>query len=243
MMSAQAKQRVNQYWASQLSIPPDLLASQEIVLMPHAEPPNSYCFIFQHGAFTCVRLPAHYNYLHEVITSANHAHLIRPEWWQNTFATLPHRAIGPAYLGYADAVTFQPTLRHSVRILTPADSAVLAVFAEAIGPLAWEHSGLGAEEQPIAGCWEDDFLVAAAGYTLWGGALAHIGVTTHPAVRGRGYGRSVVSAIGQHALAQGYILQYRTLLSNSSSLALAKAVGMQAYGTTLFIRFTLSSTS
>ena len=91
-------------------------------------------------------------------------------------------------------------------LLTPDDAAALAAFASAVGPLAWQHSGLGHAPQPIAGCWEQGRLVAAAGYTVWGGTLAHIGVTTQPVSRGSGYGRSVVSAIGRHALERGYVL-------------------------------------
>jgi GNAT superfamily N-acetyltransferase len=163
--------------------------------------------------------------------------LLTPAWWQRAIATTPHQAIGPAYLGYADAQQFRPVIRHPARLLTPADSAALAVFANAVEPVAWEHSGLDEGLQPIAACWEGDRIVAAAGYRVWGATLAHIGVTTHPAVRGSGYGKSVVSVISQHALERGCVLQYRTLQSNSSSLAIAGALGFQAYATTLYIAF------
>jgi RimJ/RimL family protein N-acetyltransferase len=144
--------------------------------------------------------------------------------------------IGPAYLGYADAQQFRPLIRHPTRLLTPSDSAALAAFATTVGTVAWEHSGLGEGSQPIAGFWQEERLVTAAGYTVWGATLAHIGVTTDPAVRGSGYGTSVVSAIGEHALENQYVLQYRTLHANRPSLAIAAALGFQAYATTLVIR-------
>jgi RimJ/RimL family protein N-acetyltransferase len=158
-----------------------------------------------------------------------------PAWWEVALRATPHRAVGPAYVGYADAEQFRPDIRRPARLLTPDDATALAAFASAVGPLAWEHSGLGHAPQPIAGCWEQGRLVAAAGYRVWGGTLAHIGVTAHPERRGGGYGRSVVSAIGRHALERGYMLQYRTLRANSPSLAIAAALGFEAYATTLFI--------
>jgi GNAT superfamily N-acetyltransferase len=212
MMSAEARQRIDQYWAEELAISPDLLHSQALTVAPLPASSASFCFVFQRRAFTCVRVPpSYYEDLHQAISPQDGVRLLTPAWWQHALGTTPHRAVGPAYLGYADAEQFRPDTRHPARLLRPDDAAALAAFASAVGPLAWEHSGLGHEPQPIAGCWEQGRLVAAAGYTIWGGALAHIGVTTHPALRGSGYGRSVVSAIGRHAFERGYVLQYRTL--------------------------------
>jgi RimJ/RimL family protein N-acetyltransferase len=236
MMSAEELQRVDRYWAAQLTISPDLLHSQALLVVPLPVSSDSFCFVFQHQRFMCVRVPQpYYGYLHQTISSHDRTSLLTPAWWQHALATTAHRAVGPAYLGYADAEQFRPDTRHPARLLTPDDAAALAAFASAVGSIAWEHSGLGHAPQPIAASWEDNRLVAAAGYRLWGAALAHIGVTTHPAFRGSGYGRSVVSAIGQHALEQGYVLQYRTLCANSPSMAIAAGLGFEAYAATLFI--------
>jgi RimJ/RimL family protein N-acetyltransferase len=236
MLSAEAIQRIDQYWAGQLAISPDQLHAQALVVVPLPESSASFCFVFQHQAFMFVRVPPPYDeYLHQAITPHDRPSLLTPAWWQRALGTTPHRAIGPAYVGYADAEQFRPVIRHPARLLTPEDSAALAAFAGAVGPLAWEHSGLGDEPQPIAGCWEKGRLVAAAGYAVWGATLAHIGVTTHPTCRGSGYGRSVVSAIGQHALERGYVLQYRTLCANTPSMAIAAALGFEVYATTLFV--------
>jgi len=236
VLSVEASRRIDQYWADQLGISPGLLHSQELIVAPLPESSDAYCSVFHHQAFTCIRVPPpSYEYLHPIISPKDRPSLLTPAWWERALATTPHRAVGPAYLGYAGAEQLRPDVRHPARLLTPDDVAALAAFARGVGPLAWEHSGLGHEQQPIAGCWEDGRLVAAAGYRVWGGTLAHIGVTTHPAYRGGGYGRSVVSAIGLHALERDYVLQYRTLCSNTPSLAIAAALGFEAYATTLFI--------
>jgi RimJ/RimL family protein N-acetyltransferase len=243
MMSAESLQQVDRYWAGQLTIPPDALHSPALLVIPHPELDSSYCFVFQHRAFTCVRVPpAHYDHLRQAIDSQDRASLFTSDWWQRTLATTRLEAIGPAYLGYADAQQFRPVIRHPARLMTTADSAALATFAGEVGSLAWEHSGLGEEPQPIMGCWQEDRLVAAAGYKVWGAMLAHIGVTTHPAFLGAGYGKTVVSAIGRHALEHGLVLQYRTLLANHASIAIAEALGFQAYATTLFVALSAAIT-
>lgn len=236
MALAESRQRIDTFWANRLTITPELLYSQMLLVLPHPDPNHSSCLAFQHLAFTCVQVPhRHYQQLHKTIALQAHARLLTPQWWQQIVGTPHVEAIGPAYLGYADAQQFQPLLRHPTRLLTPSDSAAFAAFAISVGAIAWEHSGLGDEPQPIAGCWQEQRLVAAAGYQVWGATLAHIGVTSAPDVRGTGYGTSVVSAIGQHALENGYVLQYRTLYANRPSRAIATALGFQSYATTLVI--------
>ncbi len=229
--------RVDHFWAGQLAITPDLLYSQKLLVVRHPDPADVSCCVFQHHTFICVHVPqTHYDGLHPTIGRQDRAHLLTPAWWQQALGTTHLAVIGPAYVGYADAQQFRPLIRHPTRLLMPSDSAALAAFATTVGTIAWEHSGLGEESQPIAGCWQQERLVAAAGYTVWGATLAHIGVTTDPAVRGSGYGTSVVSAIGNHALEKQYVLQYRTLHVNQPSMAIAAALGFQAYATTLVIR-------
>jgi GNAT superfamily N-acetyltransferase len=236
MTLAESIDRVHVYWARQLAITPAMLLSSQLSLVPHPEASTgSYIMVFQHRSFTCLRVPSsQYNAIAYAIRQPDAAPL-SPKWWQQLLNDSFAEAIGPAYLGYADSTDFRPTESSSIRLLTPEDDPALRAFAVAVGSVAWEHSGLGDEPQPIVGYWDTNRLVAAAGYTVWGEALAHIGVTTHPAFRGHGYGRAVVSGIGQHALAHGYVLQYRTLLANTPSLAIAAALGFQAYGTSLFI--------
>ena len=237
MISAESRRRVDHYWSGQLAIATELLDSQELLVLPNPDPADAACRVFQHRACTCVHVPhPHYDRLRQAIERQDRARLLTPEWWRQVFGETRLAAIGPAYLGYADARDFRPAFRHPARLLIPSDAAALAAFAGTVGAVAWEHSGLGKEAQPIVGCWQEGRLVAAAGYTLWGAALAHIGVATDPAVRGAGYGTAAVSAIGEHALASGYVLQYRTLRANRPSMAIAAALGFQSYATTLVLR-------
>jgi hypothetical protein len=46
----------------------------------------------------------------------------------------------------------------------------------------------------------------------------------------------VVSAIAQHALENGLILQFRTLEANTSSVAIALTLGFELYARTIAVR-------
>lgn len=235
-MLAESIDRVHSFWGRQLAITPAMLLSQQLLLVPHPEAASgASILVFQHRTFTCLRVPpSQYNTIAHASMQPDAA-LLEPEWWQHLLHDSFAEAIGPAYLGYADSTDFRPIAAASIRLLTPDDDPALRAFAVAVGSIAWEHSGLGDQPQPIVGYWETNLLVAAAGYTVWGESLAHIGVTTHPAFRGHGYGKAVVSGIGQHALTHGYVLQYRTLRANTPSLGIAATLGFQDYGMSLFI--------
>src|SRR5262245_45025955 len=107
MNSAESMQRVDQYWAGQLVIPPDALHSPALLVVPHSVPEESFCVVFQHRACTCVRVPpARYDDLRQTIAPQDPASLLTPDWWRRALAATSHTAIGPAYLGYADVQTF-----------------------------------------------------------------------------------------------------------------------------------------
>jgi GNAT superfamily N-acetyltransferase len=144
--------------------------------------------------------------------------------------------VGPAYQGYVEQAQFRSAARPGVRALAPADQKVLRQLAAACEGDAWEHSGIAFDEPNVFGCFADDQLVAAARHRPEWDEAAHIGVVTHPAYRGRGYGRAVVSAATARGLAAGFIVLYQTLLANTASVALATGLGYRRYATHLAVR-------
>ena len=98
----------------------------------------------------------------------------------------------------------------------------------------WPLSASG--DAPVAGTFAAGVLAAIAGYEVWGDAIAHISVVTHPAHRGRGLGAAAVSRIAAEALERGLLAQYRTLEANASSLAIADRLGFQPYARSLAVR-------
>ena len=89
---------------------------------------------------------------------------------------------------------------------------------------------------PAFGAFSADVLCAAASYTVWEPSIAHIIVATHPDHRRKGFASAAIGALAADAFARGLILQYRAVAWNTSSLALAHALGFSHYCSTLYVR-------
>jgi len=79
-------------------------------------------------------------------------------------------------------------------------------------------------------------IAAATSWEEQAHGLLHVGVITHPAYRRRGHGLAVGSAITAHGLDRGGVLQWQTLLSNTGSLAIGRALGYQQRFETVSVR-------
>jgi len=157
---------------------------------------------------------------------------------REVFGSAVDQVIGPAWLGYADAGDFRPAPTMGTRLLTDQDLPALRRLADACGPTAWAHGGIRPGSSPVFGCHAAGALAAAGMLEPWGARLLHVGIATHPAYRGRGYGKAVVSAMTAHGLAAGRVVQYRTLQANLASVGIARALGFQRFAQTLAVRLT-----
>lgn len=175
-----------------------------------------------------------------------------PAFWQAALGSAVERIIGPSYQGYVDAATFHPAppfpepAAQVTRPLAPADAPALARLAAACPAEEWAHSAIQPQHAPIfaveavEAVERDGMLVAAASAPDDGPGIASVGVVTHPAWRGRGYGRAVVSALTADRLAAGSIVHYQTLRSNVASVAIARALGYADLATAVAVRLTSS---
>jgi GNAT superfamily N-acetyltransferase len=157
---------------------------------------------------------------------------------RQVFGQAVELVVGPAWLGYADHGDFRPSDPTGTRRLTARDLPALRELGAACGATAWAHSGIDPARPPVYGCCAGRTLVAAGTLQPWGDRLLHLGIVTHPAHRGRGYGTSVVSAMTADGLAEGRLVQYRTLQANLPSLAIASKLGFQRFAHTLAVRLT-----
>jgi len=232
-------QSVDAYWISYFGCPLEDPQTPRAVVVPHAAL-HGYqgAFLFRRDRSCILSVPA------ALLAPVAQAVLGRePEgvfdraFLAGVFGDAVERTIGPAWLGYADDMDLQPVEAHGVRFLDADDDVALHRLAQACSETEWEHSGIHFDRPPVYGCLRGDEILAAAGYELWGERLAHIGVVTHPAHRGRGCGKAVVSAIAANALREGLVPQYRTLESNTASVAIARSVGFQEYAVTIAVRF------
>jgi GNAT superfamily N-acetyltransferase len=233
-------QRIDAAWAAffGLTAPAFLLPGIQVVAH-HQLKDYRGVWLFRHHDSVCVSVPP------DSVEDARVA--VRQSTIEDLFSEAGIRAllgsrieriVGPAYQGYVERSHFRAAPQAGVRALAPADHKALEGLAAACAGEAWEHSGIALDEPNVFGCFVDDHLVAAARYRLEWDEAAHVGVVTHPAYRGRGYGRAVVSAMTGRALAAGFIVLYQTLLANSASVALATGVGYRQYATHLAVRLT-----
>jgi GNAT superfamily N-acetyltransferase len=240
MPTAREQETIDQYWAAYFGCTTADLYKPQTLVVDHAAMGNYQgLFVFHHPPACIVSTPP------EMLDVVQHKLGGRsPEavcdlaLLEHHFAPILDRFVGPAWLGYAGPNEFHPATMAGTRLLTASDDGALRQLAARCEPVAWEHSGLQLDRPPVFGHLLHDEIVAAAGYEIWGGAIAHIGVITDPANRGRGFGKSVASAAASYAFAHNLIAQYRTLNANTPSIAIGKAFGFQGYATTIAVRLT-----
>ena len=143
--------------------------------------------------------------------------------------------IGPAFIGYADAATHLDRADGEARVLDASDAEAMAGLRSACEAREWEHGG-AATAATCVGIFRGATLAALASYELWGDRIAHLAIVTHPAHRRQGLARAAVSALTRVALSRQLVAQYRTLVANEASMAIARRLGFQGYAVSLAIR-------
>lgn len=236
MPSPATRVELLRFWTRELGLSPEGSAGVLVGPWP-ADRSSSRILVFCRESRCIVVAPGDVlPALEEAVEGEDSAALLRSTFWVRKLEEWFAGAVGPAYLGYADRLDFLPIASPSARLLEADDQMRLDDLRAAVETEEWEHSGLSAAVE-VAGCFtRDGALAAAAGYAMWGEQLAHLGVLVRPAHRGTGIGTKVVSAAGERALARGFILQYRTLWSNASSVRIARRLGFEWFATTLAVR-------
>jgi GNAT superfamily N-acetyltransferase len=230
---------VDDYWSRFLGVPDGELRPAAPRVVVHAEL-GGYAGMYAQsfGAAPVVSLPAwavgRYG---PAAAEAAGAGLVDDPRWGGVFGDLLERVVGPAEIRYADAGTLRTASRDArVRLLDAGDAPALERLKRACSKTEWEHGGRELGTHVVAGVFAGDDLSAVAGYEVWDGAIAHIGIVTHPAHRGRGLGTSAVQHVARAALRAGLVPQYRALASNTPSLRTAERLGFVRYAESLAVR-------
>ncbi|HEX5548013.1 MAG TPA: GNAT family protein [Ktedonobacterales bacterium] len=240
MATNESDARVAAYWAGFLGCAPEQLETPGTWVGPHADAglaDYQGVYLLRRGESCVVSVPAP---LLAMVT-AQLADLPATSSFDSSrlrhlFGDAIERIVGPAWQGYLRADDFRPAAQLNVRQLTAADDPALRQLEEACDGQEWEHSGIGGAEQAVFGAFVGDRLVAAGMGEPLAATLLHIGIITHPDVRGQGYGRAVVSAISAYGLGVGLVPRYQTLAANTPSVAIARALGFTHYATTFAVR-------
>jgi GNAT acetyltransferase len=142
---------------------------------------------------------------------------------------------GPAVLAYADPGCFRPQNGPGVATVAAGDPGVVGLAAASGGDDA-DESSITQMTSPLSVVRVDGRVVAAAGYEVWGGELAQVGLLTDPRFRGRGLGTAVASAAVARALAAGLVAQWRARPAIVGSRRIARTLGFVDAGWQLAMR-------
>lgn len=134
---------------------------------------------------------------------------------------------GAARLAFADRRTITTSTRPPAREATRAD---LQAVTDALPPSERDECGLLEMDRWWVPEHRKHRLMAAAGYEIWDGWLAHVGVAVAPGHRGEGLGTAVASATIGDALSSGLVVQWRSGADNEASEALGRRLGAVALG-------------
>jgi RimJ/RimL family protein N-acetyltransferase len=170
-------------------------------------------------------------------TTANAVEDAMPVTGDSLIALLePKEVLGPAVLLYLEPDEFTPADASEVDWVMSPDTDVMELEALSGAEDAGE-AGVSMCRSPIFITRSTDgHVTAAAGYTPWLDRVAHVSVLTRPDHRGRGLGQKVASTAVQHAIANGFIAQWRARITNTPSIGIASALGFEECGLQISLR-------
>ncbi|HYW12067.1 MAG TPA: GNAT family N-acetyltransferase [Longimicrobium sp.] len=232
---------VDGYWAAFLGVPRSRLRPPRPLAIAHAAALSDYrgVYVQAFGAAPLVSLPADMLApFGQAAADAVAGGLVEDaDRWRAVFGARVDSLVGPAVIQYADSDTFRGvSVAADLRPLTEADRSALDALRDSMPSEEWDHGSGDLDGMPVFGAFVDGALAARAGYEVWAGRIAHLGVVTHPAHRGRGLGAAVFASAARAALEAGLIAQHRALQSNTQSLRIARRLGFRPYATSLAVR-------
>ena len=232
--------RVDRYWRVTFGSPPEQYEREGVVVVPHPQKlaGRKGAWILSRGAKTAVIVPA--DMVADVALRSKNlppAAMLERVAVVNVFGREISRLVGPSYQGFLERDGFRPSPDASVRPLTPDDRATVAKFLNARDEAERSDSGLTSDNPALFGRFEGETLVALGGILPWASYAANLGVIVHPLHRGRGFAKTVTSAVIEGILAQDKVVLYQTLLGNQAAVRLAASLGCEEYARMLYVGF------
>src|SRR5262245_8889087 len=234
-LSQEGVRRTDAFWANEMGCLPEDFYKTGVGITVLEASDELYAHAFRRLEWLQLDCsPPLYGDLRSAIKVRGPEEVFEPAFWRAALGARVEKILGPTYLGYKDIAEEVP-IDPRVRLLGVDEGALLDQLRRGVTAKEWEHGGLE-DCRPIAGYFLEGSLVAAAGYKVWGGTLAHICVTTQAGIRNRGYGRACVRSVTEEAIKNGLVAQYQTLFENVASMAVARALKFEEYGKRMFVR-------
>jgi len=224
-------ERIRQGWRTELRAPAAFRGPGRHVHLRRRDDPTGpgWVGVVTLGDSTCVSLlPSAPGRLHDLHRRDLDADL--------TDAAVVARVIGPVegFLGPATLAFLDPAAVHAgadLRVASvPAGHESVRHLAAACGEQDAEESGILAVDSSVAVWWAAGRVVAASGYQVWHGQLAHLSVLVDPAVRGRGLGTAVAARAVWQAVDAGLVPQWRARCTLMASRQIACSLGFVELG-------------
>jgi GNAT superfamily N-acetyltransferase len=228
MMDREVLDRIREVWRLELRAPGAFRRpGRHVEVRRESDASRAWVGVVRLAGATCVSLPPGAPGRFRLDALDLDADLTDPSVFARAVGPV-RRSIGPATLAFlhpaAAAARDQPRVGS-----LPASHDAVRRLAVACGPDA-EESGLLAVDSPVAVWRAGDLVVAASGYQVWHGGLAHLSVLVHPAHRGQGLGTAVAAGAVAGSVAAGLIPQWRARTTLLASRRIARSLGFVELG-------------
>lgn len=229
---------LTKYWFEELGCRPEDLPPGRVHVAAHGTLKGYRGIMaFKRNQSCVVSCPAELvQTIHSSLSQTRADEAFRAHFFERLLGNKVDRIIGPAWVGQLAETEFRPSHGPETREITQGDVPVVEAFLASCPPEDVEVSSIEPERFPMFGAFANGTLGAVSSYEILEGYIAHIGILTHPNFRGQGLGRKAISNAAEAALKAGLGIQYRTLLSNVSSVAAAKRLGFRDFAETIAIR-------
>lgn len=237
MTAPETIRKVDAFWALYFGCSPQEIAGAQTIVVSHAALQGyEGALAFRHVDGLIVSVPASVPEVERAkLRQAPPAEAFDPRFLGKVFVVSTDKVTGPGWVGIVDQQDFKP-VQSTARLLGDADEGAIGKLAEACGEVAGQRGALLQIRRPLYGLFQGSDLVAASGYVVMGSVLAYIGVVAHPAHRGKGFAKMVVSSAVADAFAKGLVAQWRTTQANEGAVALARSMGFRQYASTYDVK-------
>jgi ribosomal protein S18 acetylase RimI-like enzyme len=228
--------KIDEYWASFFGLSVTDFMKSKAKVVPHAQLQGYQgAWLFRRGASFVISAPP--DLVEKIKKEVQHPSetTLADQTFVALFGDRVDKVIGPAYQGYLEEPDFL-SVASSARLLSSADDNALHELAADCDVEDWEHSDIQIGQHSNFGIFVGSRLVAVANYQVQEETVAMPGIITHPAYRGQGFGKAVLSAAIEHGLSNGFLMLYQTRVANRPALTAAESLGYKQYATHLAVR-------
>jgi hypothetical protein len=230
---------LEQHWFDKLGGQPDDLQEGKVTVRAHGTLAGyAGATAFKRNNACIISVPK--NIVEDVekkVAGAACQDVFKPVYLEKLFGSNVEMSIGPAWQAQIDMEHFKPCHGADSRLITVADEPAMKRFLQNCSTTNVDLNGLKSGRLQTVGVFVGEEIVAVSGYELRDDTIAHIAVLCRPDYRGKGYAKKAASHMTSITLAKKMGIQYQTLMSNPSSIALARGLGYTDFAETITVRF------